>query len=195
MPQEPLSSMSPMSPTDNPLLEQRVRRLEDSVAQLQDLRQLEDRVTERLARRLAPTQPSNGILDTPPSSADPQRPLSAPPRIFTQSDTLHGEGSYSTGDRGLVLDMVADARCMVRMYVDPRYNLGWFARLVPLAFLLAILTSLIWIPGIHLMPEWVAHIVSKLVDLVLAYVLFKVLIREARRYRETAPDLPPSLRL
>jgi hypothetical protein len=30
---------------------------------------------------------------------------------------------------------------------------------------------------------------------VLAYFLFKILIREARRYRETAPDLPASLRL
>jgi hypothetical protein len=30
---------------------------------------------------------------------------------------------------------------------------------------------------------------------VLAFVLFKVLGQEARRYRETSPDLPPNLRL
>ncbi len=84
---------------------------------------------------------------------------------------------------------------MVRMFVDPRYNLGWLARLVPLVLLVAILTSLIWIPGIHLMPDWIAQLVSKIIDLILAYFFFKILIREARRYRETAPDLPPSLRL
>ena len=33
------------------------------------------------------------------------------------------------------------------------------------------------------------------VDLLTLYGLFKILSHEARRYRETAPDLPPSLRL
>jgi hypothetical protein len=33
------------------------------------------------------------------------------------------------------------------------------------------------------------------VDLLLLYSMFKILGHEARRYRETAPDLPPSLRL
>jgi hypothetical protein len=33
------------------------------------------------------------------------------------------------------------------------------------------------------------------VQVVVGFLLFKVLAHEARRYRETAPDLPPSLRL
>ncbi len=91
--------------------------------------------------------------------------------------------------------MIAEARAAVRMYVDPRYNISWLARLMPLALLLAFFTSQIWIPGIHFMPDWLAIVVSKIVDLLLAYLLFRIVSREARRYRETAPDLPASLRL
>ena len=36
---------------------------------------------------------------------------------------------------------------------------------------------------------------EKPVQIVVGFLLFKVLGHEARRYRETAPDLPPSLRL
>jgi hypothetical protein len=182
----------PSDATDPQLLEQRVRRLEDSLAQLQDVRQLEDRITDRLTRRLISSGTNSGIVDQGARVADPPRALTTP-AMFSHPSILHTDTSLTA--HGLVLDMLAEARAMVRMYVDPRYNIGWFARLVPLAILAAILTSLIWIPGIHLMPEWVAQVISKLVDLVLAYFLFKILIREARRYRETAPDLPPSLRL
>jgi hypothetical protein len=41
----------------------------------------------------------------------------------------------------------------------------------------------------------VGGLLNKVIDLVLAFLLFKVLGHEARRYRETAPDLPPTLRL
>jgi hypothetical protein len=176
-----------LPPSDPGLLEQRLRRLEDSLAQLQDLRQLEDRVTERLARRLTP--PANGSIMEPAP-----RPLPAP-AVLSHPTNVYTDSTFATLGHGLILDMVAEARAMVRMFVDPRYNLGWFARLMPLGLFIAIVTSLIWIPGIHLMPEWIAQVVSKIVDLFLAYFLFKILIREARRYRETAPDLPPSLRL
>jgi hypothetical protein len=45
------------------------------------------------------------------------------------------------------------------------------------------------------LPEFVSGLLVKAVDLVLAFVLYKVLHRAVRRYRETSPDLPPSLRL
>src|SRR5262249_58323073 len=49
---------------DLPALEQRVRRLEDAVAQLQDTRYLEDRVLERLASRgrLSAVRDSAGLI-------------------------------------------------------------------------------------------------------------------------------------
>ena len=38
-------------------------------------------------------------------------------------------------------------------------------------------------------------ILDKLIDVPLAFLLFKVLSHEARRYRQTSPDLPPPSRL
>jgi hypothetical protein len=46
-----------------------------------------------------------------------------------------------------------------------------------------------------MLPNVVATILDKIVDLALSYILWKVLIHEARRYRQTAPDLPRSMRL
>ena len=41
----------------------------------------------------------------------------------------------------------------------------------------------------------VSTLYVKIIDLVLAFVLFKVVHGEVTRYRNTSPDLPPSLRL
>jgi hypothetical protein len=92
----------------------------------------------------------------------------------------------------LLFDALAEARAMVRMYFDPRYHLPWSARILPLVLLAFILLSS-WLPfmGIPL----VGGLLNKVLDLILAFFLFKVLGHEARRYRETAPDLPPTLRL
>jgi hypothetical protein len=94
----------------------------------------------------------------------------------------------------LLWDTWAEARAIVRMFVDPRYHLPWSARVLPLVVLAAILTSKYWIPGssIPVLGEW---LLVKLIDLLLAFVLFKWLGHEARRYRQTSPDLPSSLRL
>jgi hypothetical protein len=79
------------------------------------------------------------------------------------------------------------------MFVDPRYRMSWAGRLVPLALAFAFVFSYWWVPGtsIPLVGFWL----NKAADLAVAFVLFKVLTGEARRYRETAPDLPPTLRL
>ncbi len=92
-----------------------------------------------------------------------------------------------------LLDALTELRAMYWMYFDPRYRLSWFGRLGPLVILALILTSGFWMPATGL--PVLGLVIEKLGDLVLAYLLFKLLSHEARRYRETAPDLPPSLRL
>ena len=67
------------------------------------------------------------------------------------------------------------------------------ARLVPLVLVVLILLSGWWGPWSYI--PLIGWLLDKCIDLVLAFVLFKVLSHEARRYRETAPDLPPMLRL
>jgi len=95
----------------------------------------------------------------------------------------------------LIFDAYAEARAMVRMYVDPRYRLTWTTRVVPAVLLALILTSWIWVPLTSILPGFLSTLLVKTVDLVLAFFAYKILSREARRYRETSPDLPPALRL
>ncbi len=65
--------------------------------------------------------------------------------------------------------------------------------MVPPILLGAIVLIHYWLP-FAIIPI-VGPILEKVGELVIAFMLFKVLGHEARRYRETAPDLPSSLRL
>jgi hypothetical protein len=67
---------------------------------------------------------------------------------------------------------------------------------VPPALFAAFLFTKFWFPfALVLEKANLAWLVVVPVDLLLLYSMFKILGHEARRYRETAPDLPPSLRL
>ena len=178
-------------------LEQRVHRLEDAVAHLQDTRSLEERVIERVTERLQRQKPT-----APRAVAgmviDATRNLL--PSVIASNSSHHADSGGPSAGRAasprrpwLLFDMVADARAIFRMFVDPRYHLSWRGRLLPLVLTAVILTSSYWIPGTGL--AIVGPLFDKSLNLVLAFVLYKILAYEARRYRETAPDLPPSLRL
>jgi hypothetical protein len=189
----------PVAPDTLAALEVRVRRLEDALAVVQDTRPIEDRVVERLTHlhTAAPARNSADLI------IDAGRHL-----LPAAVSVIHGDAvptpapaqpAAQAGRRPWLLwDILTEARAMLHMYVDPRYRMSWWGRLVPLALLAAILTSWVWMPGamfLNTFSTWLATALIKLVDLVLAYFLFKVLAAEARRYRETAPALPPHLRL
>ena len=57
-----------------------------------------------------------------------------------------------------------------------------------------ILLSYWWIPFLSLLWRPIAVPIDKAVDLVLAFVLIKILFREAGRYRAVVPDLSASPR-
>src|SRR5262249_7556096 len=97
----------------------------------------------------------------------------------------------------LLHDLYLELRAIWRMFVDPRYRLSWMGRFVPLVLFLAVLSSWYWLPFAGLLYDLsriLASVYVKLVDLFLAYLLAKVLVRESRRYRETFPELesPPT---
>jgi hypothetical protein len=165
-------------------LEQRVRLLEEAVMLLQDRRPSEPRPAE--ARPMPPPPPTAIRLDigkSPPlATAVPASAPSIAPSVIRSSVLW------------LLWDTWAEARAIVRMFIDPRYNLPWAARSLPLVLLAAILTSKYWVPfaSVPFLGDW---LLVKLVDLFLAFLLFKWLGHEARRYRQTSPDLPAKLRL
>lgn len=182
-------------------LELRVRRLEEVVTLLQEHRAPEP----RRAAVADPPRPADGQPDARPvppiaptairiDMAKPQpvaTAVSAPVPTSAPS-ILHSATRSSV--LWLLWDTWAESRAIVRMFVDPRYSLPWSARVLPLILLAAILTSRFWVPfsSIPFLGDW---LLVKFVDLLLAFLLFKWLGHEARRYRQTSPDLPAKLRL
>jgi hypothetical protein len=173
----------------------RIRRLEDALAQLQKVRNATIGITAEPGRPAIP-------VATPAAEAPHQAPtdllwemgkraLASPARIA--SNLAAPPGSPRSKHAWLFYDSIAELRAILRMFTDPRYRLSWIARIVPPVLIGLFLVSWYWVPFTSFAV--VGTILNKAVDLVLAYALFRLLAHEARRYRETAPDLPPSLRL
>ena len=188
-------------------LEDRIRRLEEALAQLNALNERQAAapvslpVAAPLATIVPPPPPPAPITTAPGESATtflfnvgkhlwsrPAAPV-APPTPPGQESTLSAGLRWSS----FFFDVYAELRAILRMFVDPRYSMSWTSRLVPLALALLLLTSGYWAPGAML--PGVGTLIDKLIDVPLAFLLFKVLSHEARRYRQTSPDLPPALRL
>jgi hypothetical protein len=192
-------------------LEERLRRLEDALAQVADPKQIESRITQRVTERLTTERsvPMAQIAPAPLSSQGPHVNLPAGVfldvgrRILTTTAGVarsaaspeQAESALSSGVRRTILffDMLTEARAIWCMFTDPRYKMSWAGRLVPMALAVFLLMSAFLVPGAQIVVF--GTIIDKIADLIPAFVLFKLLSYEARRYRETAPDLPPDLRL
>jgi hypothetical protein len=166
-------------------LEQRVQRLEDAVASLQNTGPLEERITQRVAERLegravlSPSGRKDQIIEAPRS------PMPAAPKPTGLSS---GPGSSPLSNpvllrqRWLLFDVLAELAAIFRMFFDVRYHVGWSARLIVLVLVPLILLSHWWLPLVGV--PVVGPILDKVVSLFLAFVLYKALSREARRYME-----------
>jgi hypothetical protein len=71
-------------------------------------------------------------------------------------------------------------RAIVRMYFDRSYRPGIYAWVVPVVALSFMICSYFFIAGILV----VGPILDKLFDLFLAYLSYKVLVREAERHQQ-----------
>jgi hypothetical protein len=163
------------------------------MAQMQDTHQLEARVaakvTGQITQELAPVagaSPSDGLLEIGKRllarAAPPPPPFSPRP-----AGTRRG---------WLLWELWAEARIIPRMYTDPRYRMSWVARIVPVVMLLVFIWPTVGLSLIPLLGPLLAQVpfVDKFVQLLAAFVMFKILGHEVRRYREVSPDLPRSLK-
>ena len=170
-----LSVDGPADP-DSSELAQRIARLENEVCALKastltDNAALENRLVERVTERLQKAVRSDHITATPPMASAPRAAFAEAP----QRSPSHG---YSW----LFIDMFTDARLMVLMLLDRRYSVAWTTHLIFWVFVPAILTSGWWFPFAYL--PFLGHPVDKLLDLLLAFGVYKALSREVRCYRE-----------
>jgi hypothetical protein len=166
-------------------LETRVQRLEDAVAGLQDTRQLEERVVQRLSGQIASER-------VRAASSASTMVLEAGQRLLPASLGVMAAGSHAAAGTvrralGALLDACGDLRSIVNMFFDHRYRLGWSVRLLPLTALVVILLSWFFLSGIWVIGPWL----DKAVDLLLAFFVYRVLSCEAARYRQTVGSFPP----
>jgi len=147
-------------------LEERVRRLEDAVASLQEQ---QARSAENIRTGLPP-----------------QVKIGAP-----HADFERGPAESITRVRSpwLLHELLADLAAIWRMFFDHRYRVAWSTWLAVICIVPLILTSGWWFLPAHI-PA-VGEILEKVMDFVLAFFLYKALSREARRYREFCEPITP----
>jgi hypothetical protein len=184
-----------MPPVETPLrnpsepLEQRVQRLEDAVALLQDTKRLEDRLAERITKRLkreaAQAAPVSGEVLM---AAGRQVLPAAMEMIRIQADNAERRLLLppATGKQPwLLFDFYVELRSMVRLYLDRRYRVSWMARVIPLAALIMVLFSWLFLSGIWI----VGPVVDRVLVVTLAFLVYKVLSREVQLYRQALANL------
>jgi hypothetical protein len=177
-------------------LEARVHALEVSVAVLQDTGKLEERIVERVAKRVEGKQTSTAILSSSNLLAGAGKHLlpSAVGALQAHVDAVEAQAraeGAASAQPWLIVDIYGELRAMVRMFFDTRYRrflMTWQTKILPLASLGLMILSWIWLST--LIPGPLATVLDKIVELVLAFFLYKILSREARRYREISRQLP-----
>jgi hypothetical protein len=163
----------------NGSIEDRVARLEEVVATLQNTEQLEERVKERVSAQLAPHKasaiPAPSILLEAGRQLLPAA-LQSPPR--DPGPTVTGT-SFLQHHPWLLVDALAEAQAIFRMYFDKRYRASWVARVAPVAGVILLICSWLILPVL----------LDKIFTLMLAFVVYKVLHREVQAYRLAIADL------
>jgi hypothetical protein len=76
---------------------------------------------------------------------------------------------------------------MVRMFFDRRYRVAWQARIVPIVAVTCFLFSWFFVDSMRLIGPFL----DKTFDVLLICIVYKVLSREAQRYRQAVAGLPP----
>jgi len=162
-----------------PEVEQRLRRLEASVAALQDTQLMEERVAERVVVRLK-RSPLKALRESAGLVVDAGRSLvPAEPVVETPAASDPQENAF-----WLLPDLWAEIRTFGQMLFDHRYAFSITGRFGPVVIICTYVFAWFFIGGIAL----VGGFVERAVDIILAVLLYKIIAREVRRYRRQFPD-------
>ncbi len=149
-------------------LEARVQSLEGTVATLQDTRQLEERITAKVAAQLPKAPPPDHA--GPPTLSDITIPM---PDVNTLLNAAK--------NTWMVIELLVELKTLLWMLVDRRYHMAWFTRFWAMVLLVMILTSQWWFPLAF--DNLVGHFLEKLLNLFLGLIMFLTLHYEMGRYR------------
>jgi hypothetical protein len=169
-------------------LEQRVQHLEATVSALQDTQALEERIIETVVLRLQGkvTAEAERLATerlTTERRASAGLMMSAAEKALRAASPLASPAA--TNASWMVVDMVLELVAIFRMFFDFKYKVGWTTRILVLVLLPVILLSHEWFPGAKIEFLGIGTVLDKLVDLALAFIMYKALSREAQRYLQT----------
>lgn len=155
------------------LVRERLARLEYEVVQLRDTAALEDRLLRRLREEAIA---HNGAWTDKFQAGPPPAPPPPPPSPSVE------RLAAATGSGWLLVESVRELRLVFRMFFDrSRFRISVSTWIIVILFLPAILLSKWWFP-----PSWIfvlGDYFDKVLDVILAWVVYKALSREARRYQ------------
>src|SRR6059058_2421422 len=138
-------------------LEQRVRRLEDAVAAIQDTQIMEDRVVERVVQRVehapfAPLREAPGLIVGAARMLMPKM-IDAVPGDGTAAAVADGAAPAADPAQTpwLVVGVLRELRWMLRMLTDYRYRMSWTGRIVLVAAISIGVLSWLLLSGLPLL--------------------------------------------
>lgn len=158
-------------------VELRIRRLEAAVTALQDTPLMEERIADKVIQRLKRT-PIKALRESAEALMEPNPSKSGDGGDASDTGTAT---SFAPNDhrRGWFLfDLWAELRSIGRMYFDHRYHFSWLGRVAPTA--IVVLYVLFWLFSPF-------GFIERIVDIALIVLLYHVLAREARLYRNAYP--------
>ncbi len=176
---QPLSLAVPTSEPAIATLVQRIERLEEALSGVQNLQAIEQRVAERVATQLQREKPAPAAESGSPVLAKAAALLGAGKHLIpslvrqdappTADPQPHAHAHPESSRMWLVWEMIAEARAILRMYLDPRWSLTWIARTVPPVLLGAFVLIHYWLP-FAIVPI-VGPIIEKVGELVIGFML------------------------
>ncbi len=155
-------------------LEARVRQLEDEIVALRNTKALEERIVDKVTERLQRATGADRF-----TAAAPRRPGTTGEVLASIENMSPTRGGFAW----LFVDMFVDGRLMCLMLWDKRYTMAWTTHLVVWLFIPAIITSRWWFPASYI--PFIGGFADKILDLLLAFGVYKALSREVKRYRNT----------
>lgn len=160
-------------------VEQRLHRLEAAVTALKDTPLMEERVVDKVIQRLKKT-PIKNLRDAVVTPEETKDPAAVPPPEEDHVETVISAVPEPKERRGWFLfELLGELRTMRQMTFDHRYQFSWIGRVAPIV-IITIYVLLWWMIG----STFPFGIIERLIDIVLIVLLYHILAREARRYRD-----------
>ena len=165
-------------PTD---IEQRLRRLEAAVAALQDTQIMEERVAERVVQKLKRT-PLKALRDSASVIVDVGKSMVP---LKTEPSGTQPKPEENTVEKPgwLLLDLWSEVRTFGRMLFDHRYPFSYAGRFGPVIIACTYIFSWLFLAG-----SIVGGTLDRILAIVLAFLLYKIMSREVQRYRAMFPN-------